>query len=151
MPPRRLIVCGGAMLALSAGAAAAVAGAPPHSSLSHFVCQRAIDPLSRAVSVTAVMRPVTGTVRMAVRFDLLGKGPRGRRFAIIHGGDLGKWVSPSDPTLGQRPGDTWEPTHVVVNLAAPRLYRFRVRFRGTGDRGHLLGQSLRMSRTCYQP
>ena len=36
------------------------------------------------------------------------------------------------------PGDTWELTKPVVNLPAPALYRFRVRFRWIGSHGHVI-------------
>ena len=49
---------------------AVAATAPSRAQLADFICQRALDPPVRAVSVTAVMRPIAGTVRLQMSFDL---------------------------------------------------------------------------------
>ena len=101
---------------------------PPRAQLRSFVCRRAAAiPPARTISVTAVMRPVTGTTRMQVRFELLSRPRSGGAFSAVRGGDLGTWLSPIDqPTLGQRPGDVWIVNHPVVDLPAPATYRLRV-------------------------
>jgi hypothetical protein len=86
---------------------------------------------------------------MAMRFDLLMSGgmmsPR-----VVSAGDLGVWITPNNPTLGQRPGDVWKLQKSVVNLAAPATYRFKVTFRWTGPGGHTLGTTTRYSPRCQQ-
>jgi hypothetical protein len=97
------------------------------------------------------MRPVPGTVKLAVRFELQSRAPSARHFTTVTGGDLGKWTYPEDPTLGRHPGDVWEPSHQVANLPAPREYRFRVIFRWIGATGRALARAVRVSRDCHQP
>lgn len=136
--------------ALLLGAAPAVAAVAPRSDLVQFACQRALDPAQRSVSVQAVMRPLAGTRRLAVRFDLLERGPGSAEATVLHAAGLGVWITPNDPTLGQQPGDVWREDKPVVNLSAPAAYRFRVTYRWTGLHGKVLGTTTRFSRTCHQ-
>jgi hypothetical protein len=97
------------------------------------------------------MRPLTGTAKMQMKFDLLRQTKPQTRFMSVRGRGLGTWISPDDPTLGQRPGDVWILTHPVVNLAAPATYKFRVTFKWIGAQGQTLGTATQPSPTCYQP
>ena len=144
---------------LSALAAAALLVIPatgqgselPRSELRNFSCQRALDPINRSVGLTAVMRPLTGTQHMAIRFDLLVSRGTGTAFRPLHAGDLGVWISPDNPTLGQLPGDVWNLQKSVVALHAPNAYRFRVRFRWLGAHGVILGSETHYSPRCVEP
>jgi hypothetical protein len=135
------------------GVAASTVGAstPPRARVTGLMCQHALDPPARAVSITAVMRPLRGTQRMEMRFQLLRKFKGAGTYASVTGGDLGTWVSPSTPTLGQRPGDVWKLKKPIVGLAAPASYRFRVSFQWLAAHGHVLGTSVRESGVCFQP
>jgi hypothetical protein len=133
------------------GASAVGAATPPRARVQGLTCQHALDPPARAVSITAVMRPVRGTVRMQLRFQLLSRGKGAASYAPVTGGDLGTWKSPSNPTLGQRAGDVWKLTKPIVGLAAPASYRFRVSFRWLGAHGRVLGTAVRSSGVCFQP
>lgn len=149
------VATGLALAVLSSVAAAAPSAGssamPPRSHLRGFVCQRAVDPLRRTVSVTAVMRPVPGTLRMAVRFDLLSRSRTGGAFSAVHVGDLGTWLSPIDqPTLGQRPGDVWVISHPVAGLGAPATYHYRVVFRWIGANGRVLVTRARLTANCFE-
>jgi CARDB len=144
------LVCA-AMVGVMAGTAAAASSAPPRAQLLSFVCQRAPDPPTRAVSIQAVMRPLPGTSKLRMRFDLLRQTRSGGPFRVVRGRNLGSWITPQDPTLGQAPGDVWIVNHPVVDLVAPATYRFRVTFRWTGSRGQVLGTSVQSSPDCYQP
>jgi CARDB len=136
---------------IGAASASGSASTAPHGSLQDFVCQRALDPGQRTVSVTAVMRHVTHTRRLEVRFVLLSKSA-GTAFAVVNGTGLGTWVSPTDPaSLGTRPGDVWRLSHPVADLPAPATYRFVVTFKWIGDKGRVIRTEIRESRTCYQP
>lgn len=97
------------------------------------------------------MRPMKATRRMALRFELLTRAKSSSPWTSVTGGDLGAWLTPRDPTLGQRPGDVWIVNKSVNELAAPAAYRFRVTFRWTGSRGRTLGTAVRTSATCNQP
>jgi hypothetical protein len=151
---------GSALAVVAAGLAAVVAGSatasgagapPPRDQLRSFVCQKALDPPTRAVSIQAVMRPVSGTAKMQMRFDLMRKTKRGGAFKIVRGHSLGSWLTPDNPTLGERPGDVWIVNHPVVGLPAPATYRFRVSFRWLGSNGQQLSSAVRSSSNCYQP
>jgi hypothetical protein len=137
---------------VASAASIGVAGAaePPRAALEGFTCRQAPNALNRWVAVTAVMRPVAGTERMALKFRLLRRPASGGSWVDVGGGDLGKWKSPGDPTLGQQPADVWKKTKEVVNLPAPAVYRFRVSFRWTGAGGQVLSWTALLSRTCDQ-
>jgi hypothetical protein len=136
----------------SAGVAAASDSSAPRAQLKGFICQRALDPGERTVSVTAVMRPLKHTRKLELRFDLLSRVAPATTFSVVHGSGLGTWVSPTDPvSLGTRPGDVWRLDHPVADLPAPASYRFAVSFRWIGPDGRVLGTQIRTTRTCYQP
>src|SRR5579884_489575 len=147
----RLIVAALAVLAVCGTSTSGAGATPPRDQLRSFVCQKALDPPSRAVSIQAVMRPVGGTAKMQMRFELMRKTKRGRPFRIVRGPSLGGWLTPPNPTLGQRPGDQWIVTHPVVDLPAPATYRFRVSFRWLGSHGQQLLSAVLSSPNCYQP
>ncbi len=158
---RRLILPGSLVLALAGsiallamGAASAAAPPPPRASLTGFVCQTAVDPATRGIAVTAVMRPVPSTQRMQVKFDLTVTGRRARPFRLAKekkNSSFGKWVSPGNSTLGQLPADVWKPVGQAANLFAPAYYRLRVSFRWLGAGDGKLAQAVRTSPTCFQP
>ena len=139
------------VLAAGTTAAATVTADSPRASLKSPLCVTAMDPVSRAISITAVMRPMTGTVKMQLRFELLRRAATGRPFTRIRGGDLNTWVNPTDPTLGQHRNDKWNLIKQVVDLKAPATYRFRVTYRWLGTRGRVLGTATRSGPTCFQP
>jgi CARDB len=148
---RFLIAAGACAIVCTAGTASAASSTPSLDQLRSFVCQKALDPPARAISVQAVMRPVTGTSKMQMRFDLMRKTASSAGFVVVRGRQLGSWISPENPTLGQRPDDVWILNHPVVDLAAPATYRFRVRFRWIGAQGQRLATAVQTSPECYQP
>src|SRR5690348_2078005 len=96
--------------------AAAMAPTPPRTQLQRFVCHRDPVSLNRYIEVTAVMRPVSGTKHMQMKFQLLQRTPRRRQFTEVRPAgpnDLGKWIHPHNPTLGQLPGDVWSVKKLV--------------------------------------
>lgn len=138
-------------LAIGVTAATAVSADPPRSQLRTPMCVTALDPPSRAVAITAVMRPVTGTSKLQLKFQLFSRTSGNRPFTRVRGGDLNSWVTPSDPTLGRRAADVWTLIKQVVDLKAPATYRFRVTFKWIGADSRVLGTMVRTSPTCYQP
>ncbi len=139
-----------ALCAVAAGAAGATASS--QAQLRKFECRRALEPGQREVSVDAIMHPVPGTEKFALRFQLQSRPDHSGPFTQVRAGDLGKWISPTDPTtLGQRTGDVWVFSHPVIGLGAPASYRFRVTFRWTGAKGKVLATALLQTRTCFQP
>lgn len=138
-------------LAAACGGGVAVADTSQASqaSLGSFVCQQSSYSLNRMIEVTATMRAVPGTQRMAMRFQLLEQLPDGRT-GQVYGGDLNRWRHPNPPTFGSQPGDTWVVNKPVVNLGAPAVYRFRVTFRWIGSAG-VIDAAVRLSRLCTEP
>jgi hypothetical protein len=150
MQVRRLVTGLAAVAAVAAAPVASVSAAPPpRSGLSAFSCTHALEPGARAVAVKATMRPLTGTRKMAIRFELLARAP-GLPVDEVSGGDLGVWRTPPNPTLGQLPGDVWRLQKSVYNLDVPFTYQFRVSFRWTGVQGKALGTATRYTHTCRQ-
>jgi hypothetical protein len=131
--------------------AAASAAAPTRAQLRNLICQKALDPPARAVSITAVMRPLSGTQKLEMKFELLSRLPGATAFTQLSGTGLGIWISPVKPTLGRRPGDVWIVHHPVADLSAPAVYRFRVSFRWRGAHGRALGSATKTTGSCRQP
>jgi hypothetical protein len=146
---RRLLLVGAILAAGSTLPTALALAADQHTQLKDFVCQRAIKPSKRVVGVTALMRPVPGTERLTMRWQLMGT--KLGHVTQIRGGDLGKWISPHDPTLGQQPADVWVLKHPVTGVPVGYTYRFRVSFRWIGSGGHVIASSTRTSAPCWQP
>jgi hypothetical protein len=150
---RRFLIISAVALAGALVAPIGAASEPPRATLSGFQCHQASNALDRWIAVTAVMRPVTGTEHMALKFQLLRKTAGSSGFVNVPGppeSDLGKWRYPPDPTLGQHPNDVWQKNKPVINLPAPAVYRFRVSFRWIGTAGSVLGTTVRLSPRCDQ-
>jgi hypothetical protein len=148
---RRIAVTAFCTLAVGVIVAASVSAEPPRSQLTKFMCVTALDPPSRAISVTAVMRPASGTSKLQIKFELYSRTSSTRPFTRVRGGDLNRWVSPSDPTLGERSADVWTVIKQVVDLKAPATYRLRAVFRWIGAHNKVLGTMARTSASCYEP
>ncbi len=153
MGMKRLLVlaCGSLLAASAVPISVSVAAQAPRAQLRSFICQRALEPASRALSVIAEMRPLPDTIGMELRFDLLRRGNGASSFSLVHSGDLGVWKSPPDPTLGRRPGDVWILNKQVVDLAAPAAYRLRVEYRWIGPHHRVIGTALRRTPICPEP
>jgi hypothetical protein len=145
-----LAVAGAALPAGAAGAPA-TSGTLPRSQLKSIVCHPAIDPQNRSMSVTAVMRPVPGTQKLQLKFDLLAAGKGSSTQTSVKVGNLGKWLTPKNPTLGQVADDVWNFKKSIFQLEPPATYRFRVSFRWMGSAGDVLSTSVRFAKRCWQP
>ena len=148
---KRLTVLAFCLLAIGLIAASSVGAAAPRARLRAPACVTALDPPARAISITATMRPMTGTTKLQLKFDLTSRVNSSRPYTRVRGGDLSTWVTPKDPTLGQQPDDVWNVIKQVVDLKAPATYRFKVSFRWLGAHGKVLGTTVKTSSTCYQP
>lgn len=118
--------------ALAGAFAGTASAAAPPAHLRNFTCSPNLQPLLRGLSVTGVMRPVTGTHAFRMRFDLLRARRRTGRYRPVHGTNLGTWLAPKDPTLGRQPGDVWSVSHPVAGASHPGYYRFSVSFEWLG-------------------
>jgi hypothetical protein len=139
------------VLALVGSAVAGASAAAPRARLRNLICQKALDPPARAVSITAVMRPLVGTQKLEMKFELLSRLPGSATLTQLSGTGLGTWIAPDNATLGRRPGDVWIVHHPVADLSAPAAYRFRVAFRWLGSHGRILGSATRTTGPCRQP
>jgi hypothetical protein len=135
--------------ALPIGAAASATTSP--ATLRSYVCQTAKMSAQRAMSITAVMGHVDGTAKLQMRFQLVRRSKRHGAWTTVTGPGLKSWISPKDPTLGTRTGDTWIVKHPVVGLAAPDYYRIKVSFRWLDSQGQVISSAYRQSRVCFQP
>jgi hypothetical protein len=140
----------GPVTAAAPAAPVAQPSSSPVAALSSYTCTHAREPLARAVAVTAVMRPVSGTHRLALRFELLKALHRYGHPRLVRGPNLGTWLSPSDPRLGQQPADVWQVSHPVAGLAAPAYYRLRVSFRWLGTGNRVLSEQTLTTPACHQ-
>jgi hypothetical protein len=151
---RRWVLTGAiAILAPTLTAELARSASPPQTAtrayLQAFACRPSLQASKRVVSVTAVMRPVTGTAGLRMRFDLVSDA--GGKVARVLGGDLGKWISPQPSTLGQDPKDVWIVHHPVKGLVVSADYRFKVSFRWLGPGHRTVATATRWSQTCWEP
>jgi hypothetical protein len=145
----RRILIAAAIVAAGTSATAAATSAAGNAYLRGFACHKALDPSKRSVTVTAVMNTVAGTQHLQMRFQLQDRTAHGA--TLIHGGDLGQWISPSSPTLGQHSSDQWVVNHPVTGVPVPGSYRFKVFFRWIGNGGQVIGQTQKATDTCRQP
>jgi hypothetical protein len=151
MAMRRIAILAAGAVAAAALSAGEVAASQPAAQLRGFSCHRAVNPVAREIAVDAVMRPVAGTKRMWLRFELLYRANAGDAWTPRTGGDLGSWKHPGDPTLGQRAGDVWIVNKPVDDLIPAGAYRMRVSFRWAGAGGRVLASTVRSTPTCVQP
>jgi large subunit ribosomal protein L31 len=143
------LMCAAAASLLGSGATATAGAAARRAVLVHLDCRSTLDPTLRRVSVVSVMRPVPHTRSLSVRVSLLETLP-GTAPTAVTDGDLGRWLTPADPTLGQRPADVWKLAKAVYGVAAPARYRFRVQFRWIGPDGRVLLRATRQTPSCAE-
>jgi hypothetical protein len=137
-----------AAVALAAPAPSA-AGSAPRDRLVGFACHPALMPPDRSMYVRAVMRPVAGTRKMQMLFELRSSAAPG--VTSLTGTGLDTWLTPTDPTLGRRPGDVWIVPHPIRDLVAPAVYHYHVLFRWLGSAGQVLSTQTLVSPGCNQP
>jgi hypothetical protein len=150
---RTRTICAGfavpaAILAVAAPAALARhhAATPARAALGAIACHQAVNPVQREVSVQATMRPLAATRGLEIKFALSATTPGQSASAVVASG-LGQWLTPSDPTLGRRPGDIWKLSKAVYNLGAGS-YRYAVSFRWLGAKGKVLRTTTLHSSRC---
>ena len=149
-----LLAASAAAAALAGGVAALAASrSPARATLGEFSCVTALEPVARAISVTATMYPLAGRpANFALLPVLMRRGSTGRSgYVPVTGGQLGHWLHPQDPTLGQHPGDIWIVRLPVLDLAAPADYRLRIRFRWLDAQGRTLAGRTETTPPCHQP
>lgn len=138
-------VASGAQVAAGAG------GSSPYSARL-LSCRRSVRIEKRVVSVAARMSPVSGGTHLSMRIDLYQRLLFSRHWALrsdVPG--LGVWTTPSDPSLGSRPGDVFAYHQAVARLVVPYAYRFRVGFRWRDDAGKIVRTETVTTGQCREP
>jgi hypothetical protein len=126
------------------------AGDQSRAQLRSSDCHEALDPQDRSISVKAMMRPLPGTQKLQLKFDLLLGHDGSSAQSSVHAGNLGTWLSPRNPTLGQVPADVWNFKKSIFQLDAPAIYRFKVSFRWLGSGGRVIGSAVHYTKRCRQ-
>ena len=85
---------------------------------------------------------------VAIEFSLFREAAGSSSFHHLHVGGLDQWISPKDPTLGQRNGDVWKLDKVVSDLAGPAVYRLKATFRWTDAHHRVLLHTSRETPVC---
>jgi hypothetical protein len=160
-------VAAGLVPAVAAGAAGPVAtgratathgslAVPPHAAAPYSArlvsCRRSPVVAGRVAVVSATMRPSAGATRLELKIDLYQRPLAGGRWTLrsdVPG--LGAWTSPSDPTIGSRPGDVFTYRQAVARLVVPFAYRFKVAFRWLDAGGNVVREAGTGTRTCREP
>jgi hypothetical protein len=83
-----------------------------------------------------------------MRFDLLRANHRTARYRAVHGANLGRWITPPNPSLARQPGNVWEVSHPVVGVSRAGYYRIQVAFEWLGTSGQRLASATRTTAPC---
>jgi hypothetical protein len=127
----------------SAGAPVAVT-ASARAAVKVVACTEGLDLAQRSVTFEGRMRPIPGTVTMALRFVLQAQTPGDPRWRHVTADGFDRWLS-SAPGVRRY---TYAKT--VRSLLAPASYRTTVRFRWLDANGRLLDQDDAVSAVCAQ-
>lgn len=126
------------------------AGAPAGARL--VACRRSPLLDERTAVVGAVMHPIAGATKLALRIDLYQRSIGSARWMLrsdVPG--LGSWTSPTDPSVGSRPADVFKYRQAVARLVVPYAYRFHVGFRWLAASGAVVRESGTTTGTCREP
>jgi hypothetical protein len=99
----------------------------------------------RSATFSGEMTAIPGSVRMAMRIDILERMPGQSRYRTITAPGLGVWRW-SEPGV-----KTYRYLKQVTNLGGPASYRAAVRFHWLNSKGHLIRTSERFTPKCDQP
>lgn len=142
--------------AAPAGAAPTAGHRPAHARPPYAArlasCRRSPAIAGRTATVAAMMRPLPGGARLALRISLYQRPISAGRWTLradVPG--LGSWTTPSDPTIGSRPADVFKYRQAVGRLVVPFAYRFRVEFRWSDGAGKVVRRSRAVTASCREP
>jgi CARDB len=141
---RRLAAIACLLAPLAAPAAARAEQERPPLQARLVACTTGATATARKVTFTASMPAIAGAARMAIRFDLLQRGPGDASFARVALPAWGRWDR-------SEPGRTGFIYTKTVRALRPGAYRASVRFRWYDADGHVVRRARRRTRTCRQP
>jgi hypothetical protein len=134
------------LAALLGGPAAAPAQERPALEAVLETCSNGLAPAQRIATFLGSMPALTGTERMAMRFDLERRAAGTRGWRPVRGAPgFGVW----ERSLPRRAGFVFHKR--VDGLMAPAAYRAVVRFRWRGADGSVQRRARRSTRPCRQP
>lgn len=133
------------VLAFPAAGHAAAPGDLPPLKASLTACATGATAVERHAVFTGSMPAQRGTVRMAMRFDLLRRDEGARAYTRVKAAKLGRWER-SEPG---RAGFIWSKR--VERLEDGASYRARIRFRWFDAAGEIQRSVTRRTPVCAQP
>ena len=131
--------------ATAAVTATSPTGATQTLSATLTACHNDPLPANRYAIFASQMTSVTGTITMAVNFQLEERKATGVAFVPVSAPGFGVWVS-SAPGVGIYTYD-----HEVTALPAPAAFRVSVRARWLDRRHHVIRREALVSPVCVQP
>jgi hypothetical protein len=132
-----------ALLALTA-APGAHAGEPA-ARVVMTACTAGLKPQDRTVTYEGLMRRISGTRRMQMRFALQVRARGATKWTGLKGPGLGVWVT------SNRGVARYSFSKRIENLGAAASYRVGVRFRWLDAKAKKIDDELVTSKTCRQP
>ncbi len=136
-----------ASAAVASGETTTTPGQPPEgaSSASLVQCVTAAAPGERSATFSGEMTAIPGTVRMAMRFEVLERAQGETSFHTVIAPGLGAWRA-ADPGV-----KVYKYVKQVANLSAPAVYRAAIVFHWQGPHGHTIKRAEHMTHLCHQP
>lgn len=140
-----LIVLACAESALAGGVRRVVTPTTPGYSVTLEQCVTSTVQSERSATFTAQMVATPATWKMALRFELQERMRGEPDFHTVVAPGLGTWQR-AEPGV-----KIYRYVKQVTNLAAPAAYRAVVRFRWSGEKGHVLKRAELHTQKCLQP
>lgn len=131
------------LLALGLALPATAAAAVPSTSTKLSGCHSSLQLLQRRFDLSAHMRAVRGTKRMAIRFDLFEHRTGQVGYSVVQAPSFGVW-------LASKSAAPFNYIRRINGLDAPATYRVTVGYRWYGAHGKVLHTLHRVTRTCHQ-
>jgi hypothetical protein len=99
----------------------------------------------RSATFAGEMIAISGSARMAMRFELQERSPEEASFHEVTAPGLGAWRT------AEAGVKVYRYLKRVTNLSAPAVYRAEVSFRWQGTRGRVIRRTSRRTPSCTEP
>jgi hypothetical protein len=133
--------------ALARAEGLSVAPVPPaegSSAAALVQCATAAAPGERSATFSGEMTALPGTVRMAMRIEVLERAPGETSFHAVVASGLGVWRA-AEPNV-----KVYKYLKQVANLSAPAVYRAAIVFRWQGPHWHTIKRAEHLTHVCHQ-
>jgi hypothetical protein len=131
--------------ALAGGVRRVMTPTTPGYSVALEQCVTSTVQTERSATFTAQMVATPATSKMALRFELQERMRGETDFHTVIAPGLNAWQR-AEPGV-----KIYKYVKQVTNLAAPAAYRAVVRFRWSGEKGHVLRRAELHTQKCVQP